>query len=111
MKNNPDVYTQAYDAALRVHYLLESENELSEQAKKSAKRVVAAIKIARSPVNSTQDSRALLADAVRKAEEMIVWLDFCRDLEAVDTQAAISLSDEYQKIINLLIEAWKNHGG
>lgn len=93
-KNYQDVYNQAYDAALRLHYLLESENELSEQAKTSARKVVVAIKVISSLVKSTGDSRALLAEATRRPEEMIVWLAFCRDLDAIDTKAARSLKEE-----------------
>jgi len=100
-----DLYTRAYQASLRVHYLLEGNDDLSVQAKRASRAVAASIAVADSAATGAEETFIYLEEALKQAVELNVWLDFCKDLEAIDAVAAQSLKDEYGDIIDDLADA------
>lgn len=100
-----DLYTRAYQASLRVHYLLDGDDDLSVQAKRASRSVVASIAVADSVATGAEETFIYLEEAFKQAVELNVWLDFCKDLEAIDAVAAQSLKDEYGDIIDDLADA------
>lgn len=99
------LYDRAYQSALRVHYLLEGDDDLSSHAKRTARSVAAAIAVAGSEAVSFESSLDDLEDAARYAEELLVHLDFCRDLDRIDAEAVRSLKAEYEEIIGILVSS------
>ena len=97
-----DVYKQAYHASLRIHYLIEGDDDLRGQVKRASRDVAAIIAQSSNALNSVADSKGFLATAARCADQVMVWLDFCRDLDILDANAAQSLKSEYSAISDAL---------
>lgn len=101
-----DVYKQAYQASLRIHYLIEGDDDLRGQVKRASRDVAAIIAQSSNALNSMTETKDILVDAARGVDQVMVWLDFCRDLDVLDANAAQSLKSEYSKITDALAVLW-----
>ena len=111
------VYNRAYQIALDIHKcsltLPQIEQyALASQIRRASKGICANLAegFAKSYRSSAEFKRFILI-AIGSAQEMQVWLNFCRDLEYVTTEQVDSMIKEYEeitKMLNGLIKGWKD---
>ncbi len=101
-----ELYQQAYQASLRIHYLIEGDDDLRGQVKRASRDVAAIIAQSSNALNSMSETKDILVDAALGVDQVMVWLDFCKDLEVLDANAAQGLKSEYSKITDALAVLW-----
>lgn len=111
------VYHKAYHTALDIHKLSLTlpqieQYALASQIRRASKGICANLAegFAKSYKSSAEFKRFILM-AVGSAEEMQVWLNFCRDLEYITPNHATRLQRDYEeisKMLNGLIKGWKD---
>lgn len=111
------VYNRAYKAALDIHRLSLTlpqieQYALASQIRRASKGICANLAegFAKSYKSSAEFKRFILI-AIGSAEEMQVWLNFCRDLGYITALHVDELQKEYKeigKMLTGLIKGWKD---
>ena len=101
------VYRRAYGASLEIHRLLTEGDDLSDQIKRASRSVAANIAEGYNMLNSPAEICRFLGIAARSADEVKVWLDFCRDLQKISPEKYCALKSEYSELAAMLVALWK----
>lgn len=112
------VYNRAYKIALDIHRMSLTlpnieQYALASQVRRASKGICANLAegFAKSYRSSAEFKRFILI-AIGSAEEMKVWLNFCKDLGYISDDQAINTIEEYEeitKMLNGLIKGWKDN--
>jgi four helix bundle protein len=102
------VFQKAYAAALDVHRLSQrlpksEQFELASQLRRSTKSICANLAEGRGrQYGSDAEFRRFVVIAIGSADETLIWLRFCRDLEYLDDAEHEELTARYQEIVRML---------
>jgi four helix bundle protein len=102
------VYQRAYRASLSIHRLITQRDDLADQIRRASRSVTANIAEGYNRLNTPTEICRFLVIAIRSADEVRVWLDYCRDLQRMDLCDAESLKSEYEEIGAMLSGLWKS---
>lgn len=92
------IYKLAYQSSLRVHYLIDSTEDLGMQVKRASRAVAVTIAKVYNKCNPDLEGFTLLEEAARGVDEVTVLLSFCNDLDVIDSQAAAGLVADYAEL-------------
>lgn len=111
------VYQRSYAAALEIHKLsLEfpqiEQYALANQMRRSSKSICANIAegFAKHHASAAEFKRFLMI-AIGSSDEMLVWLEFCKDLGYLAPELQNKFTQEYQEISRMIFSLsrnWKN---
>ncbi len=103
-----EVFKRAYRISLEIHrtslaFPKIEQHALADQVRRCSKGICANLAegFAKSS-NSKAELRRFLSMAIGSADEMRVWLRYCRDLEYVSESQWQAWRDEYQEIARML---------
>ncbi len=103
-----EVFKRAYRISLEIHrtslaFPKIEQHALADQIRRCSKGICANLAegFAKSS-NSKAELRRFLSMAIGSADEMRVWLRYCRDLEYVSESQWQAWRDEYQEIARML---------
>jgi four helix bundle protein len=103
-----EVFKRAYRVSLEIHraslaFPKLEQHALADQIRRCSKGICANLAegFAKSS-NSKAELRRFLSMAIGSADEMRVWLRYCRDLEYISESRWQAWRDEYQEIAKML---------
>ena len=103
-----EVFKRAYRISLEIHraslaFPKLEQHALADQVRRCSKGICANLAegFAKSS-NSKAELRRFLSMAIGSADEMRVWLRYCRDLEYISESRWQAWRDEYQEIAKML---------
>jgi four helix bundle protein len=103
-----EVFKRAYRISLEIHraslaFPKLEQHALADQIRRCSKGICANLAegFAKSS-NSKAELRRFLSMAIGSADEMRVWLRYCRDLEYISESRWQAWRDEYQEIAKML---------
>lgn len=105
---NLDIYKRSYAIALEIHkqsanFPKEEKFGLISQIRRSSRSIPANIaEGAGRQSTSDADFKRFLAMALGSCNETSVWIDFCVDLNLVDTETASSYQKEYLELEKMI---------
>ena len=107
------VYEQAFRAAMQIQERSSSwpkseQYALTDQIRRSSRSVCSNIGESWLKRRYPNHFISKLSDASSEAAETIVWLDFARELELIDSRAAERLETEYRRTIGGLVKMMNN---
>lgn len=112
-----DIYQRSYKIALDVHKtsktLPKDEHYvLADQMRRASRSIPSNIAEGFSKHHSSAaEFKRFLAIAVGSCNEMLVWLDFCKDLGYIKAETTEAMKDEYLQISSMIFrlsENWKS---
>lgn len=80
---------------------------MAAQLRRASKSISANIAEGCSQVNTTAEAKRFLAMALRSVDEVMVWLDYCRDLRLLSAQQLEPATQEYREIGAMLHALWR----
>ncbi len=103
-----EVFKLAYDVSLKIHTLClqfpkAEQFALSSQMRRASKGICTNILegFAKQP-HSKAEFKRFLVIAIGSANEMVLWLKYCKDLNYIEASNADRLSNQYGQIAAML---------
>ena len=103
-----DVFQRAYEISLSVHrasllFPQVEQRGLADQIRRASKSICANLAEGFGKQRrSSAEFRRYLLMAIGSADEMQVWLKYCRDLNYMDKETSESWRDEFRQIAKML---------
>ncbi len=114
-----DVYKKAYNLSLDVHKFTLTmpkieQFALADQMRRASKSICANLAEGFAKHwRSAAEFKRFIVMAIGSSDEMVVWIDYCRDLGYLPKEMAERWPAEYvsvAKMLHALYSRWKDHG-
>ncbi len=108
------IYQRSYKTALEVHKISkqlpkDEQFALTSQIRRASKSIPANIAEGYGKRHtSSAEFKRFLQIAIGSTNEMLVWLDFCSDLNYVEKENIEKLKSEYQEIAKMIFSLHRN---
>src|SRR5579864_8688336 len=103
-----EVFQRAYRLSLEIHraslkFPTIEQNALADQVRRASKSICANLAEGFAKQSySKPEFKRFIGIALGSADEMRVWIRYCRDLDYIDEQTWQSWRDEYQRVSKML---------
>jgi len=110
-----EAYKKSYDIALKLQEIVQSlpeseQYDLAEKIRATSRGIPACIAEGyRSSKSSSSEYKKTIQLAIGMTNEIMVWLDFCRDLQYIEPEVIEPIKKDYanvEKMLRKLISNW-----